>query len=173
MKTRLLNWARSLPLQRLLWVSALSAWVLDLISALYFVRYWEVKNTGAQMWSMAMAMQGLDWYALEPEYRQQLISILTMSAGMMLLGILIVNTVFYFYLAHHKRWSWQYVVTYCIGAAGMGLITMFEGVRVGIFWDIFNALSIPAYVFLGFVVWARKPDCADKGFRFKRAQSPG
>lgn len=173
MKTRLLNWARSLPLQRLLWTSAAAAWLLDIMSAMYFARYWEVKQTGAKLWSMSMALQGLDWYALEPQYRQQLVTVLTMSAGMMLLSLLVVNTVFYVYLAFHKRWSWQYVITYAFSAAAMALMTLFEGMHVGMFWDIFNILSIPLYLFLGFLVWSRKSECADKGFRFKRVQNQG
>jgi hypothetical protein len=172
MKTRLINWARTLPLQRLLWTSAASAWILDILSSMYFVRYWYVKNTGERMWSMAMALQGQDWYALDPEYRQQLTSVVAMSAGLMLLGLVLVNTVFYLYLGFRKRWSWQYVLTYTLSAAAMGLMTLFEGVRIGAFWDLFNILSIPAYLFLGFVVWARKSECADKGFRFKSAQNP-
>ena len=110
MKTRLINWARALRLQHLLWMSAASAWILDILSSIYFVRYWEVKNTGEHMWSMAMALQGQDWYALDPEYRQQLTTVVAMSAGMMLLGLVLMNTVFYLYLGFRKRWSWQYVL---------------------------------------------------------------
>lgn len=173
MKTRLLNWARALPLQRLLWACAAVALLLDLLSAMYFVRYWEVKNTGAKMWELSMALQGQDWYALEPQYRQQLVSVLTMSAGMMLLTFLVVNSVFYVYLAFGKRWSWQYVITYALTAAAMAIMTLFEGMQVGMFWDVFNVLSIPFYLALGFLVWSRKSECAEKGFRFRRAQNPG
>lgn len=166
MKTRLVIWARGLPLQRVLWASAASAWLLDILSAMYFVRYWQVKNTGERMWTMAMALQGQDWYALDPEYRQQLTALVAMSAGTMLVGLILVNTVFYAYLGFRKRWSWQYVLTYTLTAAAMGLATLFEGVKVGLVWDLFNILSIPAYLFLGFIVWARKSECAEKGLRF-------
>lgn len=166
MKTRLVIWARGLPLQRVLWASAASAWLLDILSAMYFVRYWQVKNTGERMWTMAMALQGQDWYALDPEYRQQLTALVAMSAGTMLVGLILVNTVFYAYLGFRKRWSWQYVLTYTLTAAAMGLATFFEGVKVGLVWDLFNILSIPAYLFLGFIVWARKSECAEKGLRF-------
>lgn len=173
MKTRLILWARSLPLQHVLWASAAFAWVLDVLSSFYFVRYWDVKNTGERMWALSMSLQGQDWWALEPEYRQQLTTVLAMSAGTMLLGFLLVNTVFYIYLAFGKRWSWQYVLTYTLTAAGMGLMTLLEGVKIGAFWDVFNILSIPAYLFLSFIVWSRKVECAEKGLRFKRAQNLG
>jgi hypothetical protein len=169
---KLLNWARQLPLRPLLVISAVALWVLDILSAFYFARYWEASGLPYKLLQVALLSRKLEWDDLDPNSQEQIIALLTSTGGIMLLTFLIVNSVFYFYLVWKKRWSWQYVLTYATTAAGFSFITALEGVPVGTTLVITNALSIPAYLILAGVLWARKADCSEKGFRLRPSQNP-
>jgi len=164
---RLISWARSLPLKPLLLISAVALWVLDILSALYFASYWEVSQLPQKMLTVVLMSRQIPMDQFDPLAFEQVLLLVNSTAGVMLLTLLLVNTVFYFYLYWQKRWSWQYVLTYSTTAALFALITAFEGVKVGLLLVISNALSIPAYLMVAGLLWARKDECAHKGFHLK------
>ncbi len=160
MRDRLLSRLRALPLIPTLRAVAFSAWVLDILSCLYMVKWWQAKRPGEAMLQLAAAANQLE--TIPEELRAEMLGLSEMLFAGMLWALIITNTIFYLGYAFRRRWAAPYVTGYILTAAAFGGIMLFEGFPVGGAWELVNVLGLPLYVALGTVAWARKPQIMAK-----------
>jgi hypothetical protein len=140
---------------------------LDILTSIYFITYWRVQNVSEKMWQQALMLRGENWYELEREFQLELSGILDQNVGIMLMTIVLANLVFYFYFCYRKKWAWHYLVAYFATAVLMALSLLTKGFPVGGPLEVINIASIPMYLILAAILWARKSDFTQKGFRLK------
>jgi len=159
MKERLLLRIRSWSLFPTLRAVAFSAWILDIMSCLYMVKWWQAKNPGESILQLAATANQLE--TIPDEMRAEMLGMSEMLFAGMLWALIINNSIFYLGYAFGKRWAVPYVTGYVLTAAAFGAIMLFEGFPVGGAWELVNILGLPAYVLLGAIAWARKPEMMD------------
>ena len=103
---------------------------------------------------------------LDPAFRQELLGITDITLSLIIMVVVMVNSVFYLYLLFAKKWAYQYVISYTVGAAALCILTLFEGFPVGGLWEGINILSFPSYLALSLIIWSRKAELSQTGFKF-------
>lgn len=161
---------RSLPLKRTLLISAMAALVLDVLSSMYFLEYWQAQGLSSRFVSLSLMVQGGSHGELDPHFISEIEGIVENTVRFILMMFLIINTVFYSYLPFQKKWSWQYVFTYTSTASLLCFVTAVEQPKVSTFFTVYNILAIFLYALLALVLWSRKLEVKEKGFRFKSAE---
>jgi hypothetical protein len=156
MKHRLKHWAQSLPLDSTLKRIAVSAWVLDVLSCFYMVKWWQAKNLGERVLQKTLMVNGIDEFPAE--LRSEVLGMTEMLFAGLILALILTNSIFYAGYGYRKRWAAPYVTAYLVGAAIFGIFMLLEGFPVGGAWELVNILGTPAYFVLGFIAWARKPE---------------
>jgi len=147
-------WARTLNLKHV----ALVAWILDVLSCLYMMRWWEVKNMNGRMLNMSLQMARIRGQHIPDGMEAEFGHMAQLLLSGMLLALVITNTIFYTGYAYQKRWAIPYVTAYLISAGVVGLTFLLEGFPVGGAWELVNIIGIPTYFVLGFVAWTLKRD---------------
>ena len=166
----MLSTLKSFSLKKTLFISAIASLVLDVVSSLYFVEYWKVQNLSERFLSLALFAQGGSISELDPHFLDELRTMIENTAGFMLMIFLVINGVFYAYLTQEKKWAWQYVVTYTASASLFCLVTAIEAPKVGTFFTTYNILAIGLYAFLAYVLWMRKAEVQESGFKWKSSE---
>lgn len=169
MKQRLLSFAQRFPLPNLLLTVIGLGSLCDVLSVLYFIRYWQALDLSNRVWSLLMLGRGENWYAVDEVLRAEMVALADNSVSFMLFVFLLINTVFYVYLWLRKKWAQQYFVSFMGTAALFAVTVLFEGFPVGGLWEAVNVLTIPCYAVLAFVLWARRAELQGTGLRFTRA----
>jgi uncharacterized membrane protein len=162
----------SFDLKKLLITTAISLLVLDLFATMYFFKYWEAQSMSERMLGLAMVINGESLNSFDPDFRTGMLGLINQTIAFMLVVFLCINSFFYFYLTQKKKWAWQYAITYTSTASLFCLITALENINVGWIWSTINILSIALYGAFAYIVWLKKADCMDKGFRFALSQNP-
>jgi len=157
-------------LYKTLLVCALSSLLLDILSSLYFVEYWKAQELSDRFVTLALFSQGNSIKEFDPHFLDEIKRMIENTGGFMLMIFLFINSLFYFYLVFKKKWAWQYVVTYTSTAALFCLITALESPKVGTFYSIYNITAIFLYALLSYVLWLRKMEVSEKGFRLKNVE---
>ena len=147
-------WARTVNLKHV----ALAAWILDVLSCLYMVRWWETKNLSQRIMSMSMQINNISPEDVAPEFQTEFLGLAAMVFAGLILALVITNTIFYTGYAYKKRWAVTYVTGYLVTAGIVGLTFLFEGFPVGGAWELVNIVGIPLYFVLGFIAWTIKRD---------------
>lgn len=166
----MLTLLRSYPLKKTLLICALAAFALDILNSLYFAEYWQAQGLSSRFVSLSFMAQGGSPADFDPHFTRELEGIVQNTALFILTIFLLVNTVFYFYLPFKKKWSWQYAFTYTSTASLFCLITALERPAVSTFYALTNVLAIFLYALLALVLWTRKSEVNEKGFRIKNAE---
>jgi hypothetical protein len=159
---------RQLPLHFMLIFCSSSAFILDILSSLYFIRYWRVQMISEKMIAISLAYQGYHFSDFDRQFQVELMGIVEQTAAFVLLAFLIVNSFFYLYLYFQKRWAWQYALTYTATASLFCLVTAFEAPAVGVLLSSYNILAIFLYALLALGIWSRKDEIKGHGFKFKK-----
>lgn len=154
LKVTALNWANKLTLPRLSFV----AWVLDVFSCLYMVRWWQAKQLTSKLLTTALMVNGLSPQDAPPEFESEFHGLTQLLFGGMLLGLIITNAVFYFGFSRKKKWAVPYVTGYLISAGLLGFTFFFEGFPVGGLWELVNIIGTPLYLALGIMAWGVKKE---------------
>ncbi|MBY0515803.1 MAG: hypothetical protein K2P81_02765 [Bacteriovoracaceae bacterium] len=165
MKDKALGYLRSRNLNVLLRVTSFSALILDLLNSVYFFKYWEKQALSQRLWSMALMLRGESWGHLDPAFQLELLGITDITLSLIIMAVVMVNSVFYLYLLFAKKWAYQYVISYTFSAAALCILTLFEGFPVGGLWEAINIFSIPSYLGLSLIIWSRKTELSQSGFR--------
>lgn len=163
----MLSYLKSYPLKKTLLVAAIASLILDILSSLYFVEYWKAQDLSERFITLALFAQGGTINDMDPHFMDEMRTILENTAGFMLMIFLLINCVFYIYLTQKKKWSWQYVVTYTMTASLFCLVTALETPKVGTLLEVYNILAIILYALLSYVLWLRKAEVQERGFRLK------
>lgn len=163
MKTKVLNWARSTPLDPTVRWLAIAAWLQDVLSCLYLVKWWEHKQLGSSLMLMAFKVNKIDIENVPYDFQTDFLSFTAILFAGFLLALVITNTVFYVAYAKKKRWAIPYVTGYVVTAGILGLSFWFEGFPVGGAWELINIVGAPVYLVMGLVAWARKPELVSSG----------
>ncbi len=161
---------RSLPLRKTLIIAALSAFALDILSSAYFIEYWQAQGLSSRFVSLSLLTQGGSRADFDLHFIAELEGMVENTARFILMIFLIVNAVFYAYLPFQKKWSWQYALTYTSTASLFCLVTALERPNVSTVFSAYNILAIFLYALLALVLWSRKSEVQEKGFRFKSAE---
>lgn len=166
----MLTLIRSFPLKKTLLLCALLAFALDFLNSFYFAEYWQAQGLSSRFVSLSLMANGAGPADFDPHFTSELEGMVENTARFMLMIFLLVNAVFYFYLAFRKKWSWQYAFTYTSTASLFCLVTALERPNVSTFYALTNVLAIFLYASLAVVLWSRKIEVQEKGFRLKSAE---
>lgn len=158
-KQKAQDWARTLNIR---WI-AFAAWLLDVLSCLYMVRWWQAKDLGTRMMYLSMKLNQINPADVPAEAKTEFMGMAELLFAALLFALIITNTVFYIGYGFRKKWSIPYVTGYLITAAFIGISFLFEGFPVGGAWELVNLLGVPAYFVLGFVAWTLKRDLSPAG----------
>ena len=161
---------RSFPLKKTLLLCAVLAFALDILNSLYFAQYWQAQGLSSRFVSLSLMANGAEHGDFDPHFTSELEGMVENTARFILMIFLLVNTVFYFYLSFQKKWSWQYAFTYTSTASLFCLVTALERPNVSTFYSLTNILAIFLYALLALVLWSRKSEVQEKGFRLKSAE---
>lgn len=137
---------------------ALIAWVLDVLSCLYFIRWFEASGKLHQTVVNAFRIQGIDLVRHDPNFLLEMEGMIGLIISGLLLALIVTNTIFYWGYSKAKRWSINYVTGFIVTAAFLGFTMLFEGFPVGGLWEVANIVGIFGYPVLGFVAWVKKKD---------------
>ncbi len=156
---------RALPIDHVLRASVFGGIVADMMTTVYFMKYWEATQMGPRLWSLSLSFRGLSWQELDENFQSELTALLANTLGFMLFAFVAVNLFFYAFLLRKKTWAYHYAFGFWLTAGLLSFSGMLEGFPVGGLWEALNLLSLPLYLALAGVVWLRKSELGGHGFR--------
>ena len=166
----MLTLLRSFPIKKTLLLCAVLAFALDILNSLYFAQYWQAQGLSSRFVSLSLMANGAGPGDFDPHFTTELEGLVENTMRLILTVFLMVNAFFYSYLPFQKKWSWQYAFTYTSTASLFCLVTALERPNVSTFYSFTNILAIFLYALLALVLWSRKSEVQEKGFRLKSAE---
>ena len=153
-----LAWARSFPLDRTVHTLAVLAWIQDVLSCFYLVKWVEAKSMSETIFLMALKINQISPEEASAELQSEIGSMVGILFSGILLGLIVTNTIFYLGYARKKKWAVPYMTASVVTAGLFGITFWFEGFPVGGLWELVNIVGAPVYLIIGFFAYARKAE---------------
>lgn len=121
--------------------------ITDFLNGYYLKLYWAAKDISRVMVERSLRTGNvLD--EISPATMNEMISFLNNSFYFILLVILLNNLFFYLFYLRRKLWAQGFVLFYTLSLAIFSTTLIFDNADLGIGWFIYNALTIPFYLYL-------------------------
>lgn len=147
MKEKLLNHFQKLGPRRFVVGTVILLIILDVLNGYYFKLFWQSRNMSHKMALMAFERMKVQ-HDLDEGTILEVAGLVEKSFDFFLLVILINNLFFYGFYLRKKLWAQGYVLVYTFSAAIMTSSMLFDGLRLGWGWFMFNVITIPLYLYL-------------------------